>query len=278
MSQKKIMREFWKTIGLLSTILMTGVLALLFMAVHKVEARPGRLAAASTLTVNEVTNLTTISNYTTEITELSTTYYTEITEVTEYVTVEETNITMKGKSNVLNQYTVLFDMNDVNLLFTEGSEGNRTAIISSNTVDFEQLIVDANFTVNDEFTATGVSKFGAAALFTYDPNVGDTGSTETIDWSTGNKQMVIMSADCTFTFTAPDVGATGSAGLQLIVVQDGTGTRAITWPGTVEWPADTEPTETTTAGDGDVFSFFYIKTAGFEKYIGAVVQAYNLDD
>ena len=252
MNHKQKMREFWKTVGLLSTILMAGMLIPLFMAVHEAEARPGRLTAASSLTVVEVTELTTNS---------------------EYVT-----------NNVYNYfYTDSNDSNDTVIDPPGKGTGNlKIKGKQATTVQIGIVTPDVNATddlfVGDDATIYGTAKFGEVALFTYDPNQGDiTGSTKTIDWNDGNKQMIVAANDVTISFTAPAVGTTGSAGLQLIVVQDGTGTRAITWPGTILWNDDTEPTESTTAGDGDVFSFVYIKTGGFEKYLGAMVGAYNLD-
>jgi len=207
---------------------------------------------------------------------------TYVTEIQEYYTVETTEIVIKGKGN--SYYQINFDLNDVNFLLTESTDYDRTVVMSSNTVDFEQLIVDANLVVNQELDVNGVAtfngdtKFTNSVAYTYDPNQGDTGATETIDWTTGNKFMVIASDNVTFTFTAPDVGTVGSAALQLLVVQDGVGSRAITWPATLEWPADTEATETTTAGDGDVFNMLYIKTSGVEKYLVTSALAFNLDD
>ena len=42
-----------------------------------------------------------------------------------------------------------------------------------------------------------------------------------------------------------------------MLIQDGTGSRLATWPGTVKWPAGTAPTLTTTAAGSDICSFYW---------------------
>ena len=63
-------------------------------------------------------------------------------------------------------------------------------------------------------------------------NTANTGST-TINWNSGNKQVVTLSSNTTFTFTAP---TGGECNLVLRCVQDGTGGRVATWPAAVLAP------------------------------------------
>ena len=60
------------------------------------------------------------------------------------------------------------------------------------------------------------------------------------------------------TFAAPS-GTTPAAGqfVSLLLIQDGTGSRTITWNAVYEFAADTAPTLTTTANLGDLFVFRY---------------------
>jgi hypothetical protein len=77
---------------------------------------------------------------------------------------------------------------------------------------------------------------------------------ETINWQNGNKhKMTFGAGNATLSFTAPH----NSAGLILIIIQDGTGGRTITWPGTVKWPGGTAPTLSTGANAIDVIGFIY---------------------
>lgn len=73
---------------------------------------------------------------------------------------------------------------------------------------------------------------------------GSMGSTETIDSTDGNVHTGTLNAACTITLNAP-VGS-GAATLELYFTQDGTGGWAVTWPGSVTFPAGTSVT--TTAG------------------------------
>lgn len=83
-------------------------------------------------------------------------------------------------------------------------------------------------------------------------------ATTTIDLSAGSIQAVTLTAGVTFVFSNPSPGQT----LLLEITQGGSGSYTATWPATVEWPASTAPTLTTTAGRTDVIEFTYDATAG----------------
>ncbi len=51
--------------------------------------------------------------------------------------------------------------------------------------------------------------------------------------------------------------ATTGQFISLLVIQDGTGSRTLTWNAAYEFAADTAPTLTTTAAKGDLFVFRY---------------------
>lgn len=88
--------------------------------------------------------------------------------------------------------------------------------------------------------------------FTQQTATGD-GST-TIDWKLGNKFKFTFGAqNDTFTFTAPS----NPCNILLMLVQDGTGSRTATWPGTVKWPGGSAPTLTTGANSIDIIAFYY---------------------
>ena len=77
----------------------------------------------------------------------------------------------------------------------------------------------------------------------------------TVDLSLGNTFKITMTGNCTFTFSNPPAsGTTGS--FTLILIQDGTGSRTATWPGSVDWAGGTAPTLTTTLTTGtDILTF-----------------------
>jgi len=82
---------------------------------------------------------------------------------------------------------------------------------------------------------------------------GNSGTSKTIDWNNGNKQKITLTGNCTLTFTAPS----GPCSLQLIVVQDGTGGRTLTYPASVKWAGGSPITLSTAANSVDIVSFLY---------------------
>ena len=92
------------------------------------------------------------------------------------------------------------------------------------------------------------------AAFSSEYDNGNSGTSKTIDWNNGNKQKITLTGNCTLTFTAP---AGGVGNYQLLVIQDGTGSRTLTWPGTVKWAGGVASTLTLTAAGVDIISFYY---------------------
>lgn len=78
-------------------------------------------------------------------------------------------------------------------------------------------------------------------------------STTSIDIGTSNKFHITMATDTTIEFVDP----AGASNLTLKLIQDATGTRLITWPGTVKWPSGSAPTLTTTGNAIDFVSCYH---------------------
>lgn len=156
---------------------------------------------------------------------------------------------------------------------------NKTIALGANTVSgttaqFNTALSDNDFATlagaealtNKTLTSPTISSptfsttvgFGAnTAHFTAQAATGD--GTTTINWGLGNKFNFTFGAfNETFTFTAPS----GSCSLILWMKQDGTGSRTATWPATVQWPAGTAPTLTTTLDKVDIITFYYNATTG----------------
>ena len=85
----------------------------------------------------------------------------------------------------------------------------------------------------------------------------------TIDWNDGNHQKVTLGNDLPLSFTAPTQGC---ATLTLTVYQDGTGSRGMTLPGTVEWPRGVAPTFSSAASSKDILTFYWDGTAYNASY------------
>lgn len=78
------------------------------------------------------------------------------------------------------------------------------------------------------------------------------GTAQTIpDVSTATVNRITLTGNCTLTFPTAAAGKS----FTVVLVQDGTGSRTVTWPGTVLWPGAATPVLTTTAAKRDVFSF-----------------------
>lgn len=93
------------------------------------------------------------------------------------------------------------------------------------------------------------------------------GATVTIDWSAEAKgvlRSIELGGNRTIAFTNPTVGQL----IMLRVVQDSTGSRTLTWPGTIKWPSATEPTLTTTGNRVDSFAFVCTVAGGSPEFDG----------
>lgn len=76
-------------------------------------------------------------------------------------------------------------------------------------------------------------------------DAGSSGAAVTLNLANGNVQKLTLTANCTITLTGPSTGAYRS--MLLYVFQDGTGSRTITWPGSVKWGTAGAPTLSTAA-------------------------------
>jgi len=85
--------------------------------------------------------------------------------------------------------------------------------------------------------------------------IGNTAASQAVDLESGNVVTATLAvATTTFTFSNPS--ATGkSCSFTLILSQDATGSRTVTWPASVKWAGGTAPTLTTTASRADVLTF-----------------------
>jgi hypothetical protein len=79
----------------------------------------------------------------------------------------------------------------------------------------------------------------------------NTSTAYTISLANGTLQILTLTGNCTYTFPT----ATAGKSFTLFQLQDATGSRTVTWPASVKWPANTAPTITSTASKGDKFVF-----------------------
>lgn len=113
----------------------------------------------------------------------------------------------------------------------------------------------ADKAVLTDLTQTLSSKTIEAGTFTngYTEEVvtANTSTAYTIDLANGSVQILTLTGNCTFTFPTVVSGK----GFTLLLLQDATGSRTVTWPASVKWPASTAPTITATASKMDKYVF-----------------------
>lgn len=115
---------------------------------------------------------------------------------------------------------------------------------------------------SDLATKASVSNGGGETYF----DAGSSSTAITLDLANGNVQKLTLTANCTITLTSP--GSNVMRSLTLLIFQDGTGSRTITWPGSVKWGNAGAPVLTTTASKMDIVSLFTVD--GGANWYGAL--------
>jgi hypothetical protein len=139
-------------------------------------------------------------------------------------------------------------------------------VIGNGTSAFTTVTAPTGALVGTTDTQTLTNKTIEAGTFTngYTEEVAtaNTGTTYTIDLAGGSVQILTLTGNCTFTFPT----ATAGQSFILLLKQDGTGGRTVTWPAAVKWPGGTAPTITSTALRLDKYVF----TADGTNFYGSV--------
>jgi hypothetical protein len=139
-----------------------------------------------------------------------------------------------------------------------GADHIKIATSSGDTVvqpmtDAKDIIIkqyDGNELVN--FNDGGYSSFTRAAFF---PEATLTDAS-TIAWDVSTSSVAKVTLGANRTLGAATNAQTGQF-ISLLIIQDGTGSRTVTFNAAYEFTGDTAPTLTTTAAKGDLFVFRY---------------------
>lgn len=139
---------------------------------------------------------------------------------------------------------------------SDGSSWNQSYVItaSSGDIEFKQDVTFSGIvSCADNVVSRPELKDYAETLNTNSTS----GSTPSIDLQNGNVHDVTLSANATFTFSNPPASGKGGS-FTLILRQDGTGGRTVTWPASVDWAGGAAPTLTTAASSVDILTFMTV--------------------
>ena len=134
-----------------------------------------------------------------------------------------------------------------------GSDTADLVFATDNSAIAEQLRIKADGTA--DFNSNTLQK---AVLKNYTETVkavGNTGTSTTLDLTDGNVFTATLNGNCTFTFTTGTNSAPNAASFTLILANDSTPSRTITWPAAVKWPNNSAPSRTTAASKTDIWTF-----------------------
>lgn len=158
-----------------------------------------------------------------------------------------TNYTLATLTGTANQVVVTNGAGTITLSTPQ-------SIATASTPQFARLGLGTGAGATAVITTTGTFNIGYAAN-------GNCGAGITVSFAAGMQQTVTLNAaTCTLAFSNPIAGAPP---YRLVLTQDATGGRLITWPGTVLWEGGAAPTLTAAANAVDICTFLYNGTNYF---------------
>lgn len=130
----------------------------------------------------------------------------------------------------------------------------------ANDIAFYNSEGTANAVLGVNVNATsGISTFTSITLKNFVEthyNFGNTGATPSLELANGTLVTATLNDNATFTFDLTGCPSVGNFGFTLILANDATPSRTITWPASVKWPNASVPPRTETANKIDVYTFF----------------------
>ena len=169
------------------------------------------------------------------------------------MTISANNLTIDAAADVT------IDAAGNNIKFASGGTNLLDFANSSSDVIIKPLVDAKDIIIHQydgtslvEFNDGGYSKFTSAAV---NPEQTLTDQA-TITWNALTQPVCKVTLGANRTLGNASSGVTGLF-ISLLVIQDGTGSRTLTWNAAYEFKDDTAPTLTTTAAKGDLFVFRY---------------------
>ena len=152
-------------------------------------------------------------------------------------------ITLSAASNIATSF-------ELKLPNADGTTGQAIVTDGSGNLSFSST-GDVTLTGTQTLTNKTIEAGTFTNGYTEETVTANTSTAYTIDLANGSVQILTLTGNCTFTFPT----ATAGRSFILLLKQDGTGARTVTWPADVEWPGGTAPTITSTASKLDKYVF-----------------------
>lgn len=134
-----------------------------------------------------------------------------------------------------------------------------SAGIEASKLDATVVETDTNQTITGVKTMSKPIFVGSTQTVVTDTD----GATVTFDLDAGNVHQVTLAGNRILAVSNADVGQY----FAIELIQDGTGSRTVTWFSTIKWVGNTAPTLTTTGGKKDTFMFRVTGSGTYDGYI-----------
>lgn len=190
-----------------------------------------------------------------------------------------TRTTVWSDNQILNAAALNGEFNNLlNNLQVVNAVVSSSAAIAYSKLNLALSIVDADISASANIDGTKISATLASKTLT-SPTIttgvvgvktstqtlvtATDGATVTFDLSLGNVQTVTLGGNRTLALSNASVGQA----FVLRLVQDGSGSRTVTWFSTIKWAYGVTPTLTTTASKTDVFGFICTSAGNYDGYV-----------
>ena len=190
-----------------------------------------------------------------------------------------TRTTVWSDNQVLNASSLNGEFNNLlNNLQVVNADVSSSAAIAYSKLNLALSIVDADIsasanidgaklatTLTNKTLATPTITNGVVGVKTSTQTLvtATDGATVTFDLSLGNVQTVTLGGSRILALSNVSVGQA----FVLRLVQDGSGSKTVTWFSTIKWAYGVVPTLTTTANKTDVFGFICTSAGNFDGYV-----------
>lgn len=129
-------------------------------------------------------------------------------------------------------------------------DGTETLVFSTRLKATVQTVL--NWILAKANTWTGIQKF-RTVIFESEYANGNSGTAKAINWSLSQKQSLVLNGNCTITQSFPGIG-----NYQLLLKQDATGNRSVTWSGVNFYIGDANQSAVNTAANSySIASIYY---------------------